>query len=655
MKNLSILQRLMVTATALVVLLGLIVGFSILQVRTVSESLQRVNNVNSVKQRYAINFRGSVHDRAIAMRDVTMITDEAGLKKRLADIDLLAAKYADSAKKMDDLFQARADSVSDDEKRLLADIKAAEARALPMLGRVVAMREQGQLREAQKLVLDEGAQPFVDWLAAANHMIDHEESLNKVESAAVATIVGRFGWLMLTALGVMAVLIMGVMALTGRAIARSLGGEPDYAADVMRKVAAGDFAVNIAIRDGDKSSLLFEIKTMVASAGHSIDDVIRVMGAIAKGDFTQNIDKPYQGSFDELKTQVNNTVINAGQSIDDVVRVMGAIAQGDLTHRIEKTYQGSFDEMKTYVNGTVDKLSDVVMQVNDGAEALANASGEVSTTAQSLSQASSEQAAGVEQTSASMEQMTASITQTSENAKVTDGMATKAAGEASEGGEAVRQTVVAMKQIAHKIGIIDDIAYQTNLLALNAAIEAARAGEHGKGFAVVAAAVRKLAERSPVAALEIGTVATSSVELAEKAGRLLDSIVPNIKKTSDLVQEISAASAEQTSGVGQINAAVTQMSQTSEKNAASSEELAATAVEMSSQADQLQTTMAFFKLAGGDSVPEPKKAAKPSTSTGQRVKKRHQGGVRPLGAAVASDIALSAVSTTHDEAQFSRF
>jgi methyl-accepting chemotaxis protein len=181
-------------------------------------------------------------------------------------------------------------------------------------------------------------------------------------------------------------------------------------------------------------------------------------------------------------------------------------------------------------------------------------------------------------------------------------MATKASSEATEGGEAVKATVAAMKQIAQKIVIIDDIAYQTNLLALNAAIEAARAGEHGKGFAVVAAEVRKLAERSQVAAQEIGAVASSSVELAETAGHLLDQMVPNIKKTSDLVQEITAASEEQSSGVSQINSAVSQLSQTTQQNASSSEELAATAEEMSSQAEQLQQAMSFFRLSDHASV-----------------------------------------------------
>jgi methyl-accepting chemotaxis protein len=348
-------------------------------------------------------------------------------------------------------------------------------------------------------------------------------------------------------------LASGIGYLLARSLTRVLGGEPAYAAEVMKRVAVGDFKVEVETRPGDTTSMLYTVKQTVKAAGDSIGDVVRVMGAMARGDLTQTIDKPYEGSF---------------------------------------------GEMKNYVNTTVERLSQVVMEVNGGAEALAGASEEVSATAQSLSQASSEQAAGVEETSASIEQMTASISQNTENAKLTDGMATKAASEAAEGGEAVKATVAAMKQIAQKINIIDDIAYQTNLLALNAAIEAARAGEHGKGFAVVAAEVRKLAERSQVAAQEIGTVASSSVELAERAGKLLDEIVPSIKKTSDLVQEIAAASEEQSSGVGQINAAVGQLSQTTQQNASSSEELAATAEEMSGQAEQLQQTMAFFRTAG---------------------------------------------------------
>ena len=285
------------------------------------------------------------------------------------------------------------------------------------------------------------------------------------------------------------------------------------------------------------------------------------------------------------------------QPIADAVNIANALAAGDLSVKIEVTGKDETGLLLIAMQTTVDKLSQIIGEVNSAATNIASASEEVSATAQSMSQATNEQAASVEETSASVEQMGASINQNSENAKVTDGMAAQAAKQATQGGVAVKETVSAMKSIAGKIGIIDDIAYQTNLLALNAAIEAARAGEHGKGFAVVAAEVRKLAERSQVAAQEIGELASGSVSKAEQAGKLLDEIVPAINKTSDLVQEISAASEEQSSGAAQINTAMNQLNSITQRNASSTEELAATAEEMSGQAEHLQQLMGFFKVA----------------------------------------------------------
>jgi methyl-accepting chemotaxis protein len=272
------------------------------------------------------------------------------------------------------------------------------------------------------------------------------------------------------------------------------------------------------------------------------------------------------------------------------------LAKGDLRVTLVSETKDEVGQLVEALGVMVKSVSDVIADVRVAADNVASGSQELSATSEQMSQGATEQAAAAEEASSSTEQMVSNIRQNADNAHQTDSIASRSAQDAKVGGDSVYQTVDAMKKIAGKISIIEEIARQTNLLALNAAIEAARAGEHGKGFAVVASEVRKLAERSQTAAGEINQLASSSVEIAVKAGEMLSKLVPDIQKTAELVQEISSASAEQTTGVQQINKAIQQLDQVIQQNASASEEMSATSEELASQADQLKNTISFFKL-----------------------------------------------------------
>jgi methyl-accepting chemotaxis protein len=317
------------------------------------------------------------------------------------------------------------------------------------------------------------------------------------------------------------------------------------------------------------------------------------------------------------------------------VEVAERLSQGDLTMNVQSQSKDETGQLLAAMGTMVGKLREIVGEVSSAADNVAGGSTELSASAESMSQGATEQAAAAEEASSSMEEMSSNIKQNADNAIQTEKIAIKSSTDAREGGKAVSQTVAAMKEIATKINIIEEIARQTNLLALNAAIEAARAGEHGKGFAVVASEVRKLAERSQLAAAGIAELSSSSVQIAEKAGAMLTTMVPDIQKTAELVQEISASSREQDTGAEQINKAMQQLDQVIQQNASAAEQMSSTAEELSSQAEQLQSSIAFFNVGGSARrvamvrrpMPQPAKVLSHAASPAACKKTSHSGGI----------------------------
>ena len=409
-------------------------------------------------------------------------------------------------------------------------------------------------------------------------------------------------------------------------------GALEYVVDISKEMeitqSVGDLAQ--AAQDGkldtraDVSKFEGNYQSIVQGVNNTLDSLINPLNVaaeyidrISKGDMPEKITEEYKGDFKEIQNNLN-ALIDAMHNITDLAQ---ELAEGNLTVSVEKRSQE--DELMEALQKMVSELSGIVQEVQSAADQVASGSEQMSSSSQSLSEGATEQASNLEEVSSNMEQMSSNIQQNADNATETEKIAQQASKDAQEGGKQVQDTVKAMKDIAEKIGIIEEISRQTNLLALNAAIEAARAGDAGKGFAVVAAEVRKLAERSGQAAKEINDLSSSSVDVAEKAGQMLDKMVPDIQKTADLVQEISSACKEQTSGAEQINKAIQQLDQVVQQNSSASEELSSSAEELSGQAQQLQETMSYFSVEDsgsgkrGSRQPQAGKASRETKAVGR--------------------------------------
>ena len=351
---------------------------------------------------------------------------------------------------------------------------------------------------------------------------------------------------------------------------------------------------------------------------------------ISKGDIPSQITDTYHGDFNLIKNNLNTLIV----AMNDITGAAEEISNGNLTVEIRERSQQ--DKLMQALQSMVAGLTQTVSNIRSIAGEVSAASQSISTASIQVSKGASAQAAAAEEASSSMEEMVSNIKQNADNAQQTDKIANKSAKDAQESGKSVLEAVAAMKEIANKISIIEEIARQTNLLALNAAIEAARAGEHGKGFAVVAAEVRKLAERSQKAAGEINQLSANTLKVSEKSGEMLDKLVPDIQRTAELVQEITAASKEQDTGAEQINKALQQLEQVIQQNASASEEMASTTEELTGQSDQLVSALSFFHTGDEDGARARKQVSakpgrQPQAAPARTVKPSGHGSVKAGG------------------------
>ena len=598
--NLNIWKKLALAFASVIVIFSLALAITLLIGKADIDSGNLIADRLTPAQTAAINASKSLGFADDAGAFYVMERDDKRAETSLARYNTLAAAV--------DTYAAQAKSLADTPDQQ-ADIEAFEKVWLAYKNdneKAFSLRRAHDFERAQASYLDtfidQALAPIATFNKSLQAQIDDEtqrgnrlEGLSMFLGMALGALAAGFGILM-------AIVI-------SRSIVRPL----QNAVDVAAAIAQGDLTKEIGKRSGDETGTLLDaMSEMQERLKHLVGQVQLLVASANDGNFSVSVDmRNMVGYQSEIAEGLNLLMLTTQGGLSDVAGVLAGLAEGDLTRRIDRDYKGTFGQLRDDSNATVESLTELVTQIRESVDLVYRASREIASGNSNLSQRTEEQASSLEETAASMEELTSTVKQNDENARQANQLAIGASDIASKGGEVVRQVVDTMasindsaRKIVDIISVIDGIAFQTNILALNAAVEAARAGEQGRGFAVVAGEVRNLAQRSAGAAKEIKALISNSVDKTEAGSRQADSagatmteIVDSVKRVTDIMAEIAAASREQLSGIEQVNAAVMQMDQATQQNAALVEEAAASASSLEEQAAKLVEGISTFKVA----------------------------------------------------------
>jgi methyl-accepting chemotaxis protein len=591
-QNMTISKKLYSGFLIMIAIIIIITSIGIMKVNYIDMTLQDIVEVNSVKQRYAINFRGSVHDRAIAIRDLVLSTnkDDDLFKKSYENIKKLEDYYAKSAEPLKKIFQEGL-NVDNKEKEILSRINSTEAKTLPMITKIIELKSNNQDEEAKTLLITQAKESLRTWLNEINEFIDYEENKNQIATPKAREVASSFSYIMISVLIVSLIIGVLIAFLISNQIVSSvtkvqLGLQNFF--DFLNKKTKNSAMIDLNSKDefGEMAqtinSNIHTIELAIKQDEEFVNDIARFAKQIGSGNLVAKINKDTQTkSLLELKEILTNMQNELEQSIAKNIPTLLSVLESFKKHDFTAKFPDAHSKVSIAINELGNVISSLLNQSLSVGKTLESSSASLIENVNELNLSANEAAASLEETSAALEQITGTVKSNSNNVSKMSVFANEVNSSAKEGQELAKSTSIAMSEISQQvntindaISIIDQIAFQTNILSLNAAVEAATAGEAGKGFAVVAAEVRNLANRSAEAAREIKNIveqatskATYGKTISDKMSKGYEELIINIDKTTDIIQDIAKASKEQEIGIYQINDAINLLDKQTQKNA----------------------------------------------------------------------------------------